>query len=165
MLRHSHVIFREHVFITWRWQYSVETCRSVAIYKLIVIVLLLIILQNNKKMHGTCIKIKMAVLIGIHQRDEKACSLKLQGLLFDHLDLQYEGTRSSETSVTVYPSKRRHIPEKWDLQTDYTRLPRTGLQPLLRVAENCVNLLRIKRIPDIFWDWYRFYTAQIHRCY
>jgi uncharacterized integral membrane protein len=40
----------------WRWHDSVETCRSVVIYKLIVTVLLLVILQNNTKMHGTRIK-------------------------------------------------------------------------------------------------------------
>ena len=56
-----------YTYVTWRGnEYelsedehdSVETCRSVIIYKLIVIVLLLVILQNNNKMHGTCIKIK-----------------------------------------------------------------------------------------------------------
>ena len=36
-----------------------HTCRSVVIYKLIVIVLLLVILQNNKKLHGTCIKVNL----------------------------------------------------------------------------------------------------------
>ena len=37
---------------------SVETCRSVIIYKFIVIVFLLVDLSNSKKMHGTYIKIK-----------------------------------------------------------------------------------------------------------
>jgi len=92
------------------------------------------------------------VLIGSYRRFGQACSLNLQGLFCDPLDPEYEGTRPSETSVTVYPSTRRHIPEKCNLRTDYTRLPRAGLQPLLHVAHICLNLLRIKRIPDRFWD-------------
>lgn len=90
------------------------------------------------------------MLIGSYRQLGEACSLKLQDLFFDRLDPEYEGMRPSETSVTVYPSTRRHIPEKCNLRIDYTRLTRTGLQPLLYVAHSCINLLRIKRIPDRF---------------
>ena len=47
----------------WRWHDSVETCKIVVIYKLIVIVLLLVDLQNSKKKHGKCIKIKHLCLV------------------------------------------------------------------------------------------------------
>ena len=95
-------------------------------------------------------KKKIAVLIGSYRQFGEACFLNLQNLFFDRLDPEYEGTRPSETPVTVYPSTRRHVPEKWNPRTDYTRLPSTGLQPLLYVAHSCANLLRIKRIPDRF---------------
>lgn len=90
------------------------------------------------------------MLIGSYRRFREVCSLSLQDLFSDRLDPEYEGMRPSETSVAVYRSTRRHIPEKCNLRTDYTRLPRTGLQPLLYVAHSCTNLLRIKRIPDRF---------------
>ena len=92
------------------------------------------------------------MLIGSYRRFGEACSLNLQDLFFDRLDPEYESMRPSDTPVTVYQSTRRHISEKCNLRTDYTRLPRTGLQPLLYVAHSYVNLPRIKRIPDRFWD-------------
>jgi hypothetical protein len=50
MFRHYRVIFREPAFITLpSYISSVETCRSLLIYKFIVIVLLLVDLQNSKK--------------------------------------------------------------------------------------------------------------------
>ena len=69
----------------------------------------------------------IAVLTGSYRRFGHACSLNLQDLFFDRLDPEYEGMRPSETSVTVYLSTRRHIAEKYNLRTDYTRLPRIGL--------------------------------------
>ena len=53
-LSRSYIFY--HYRIIFRELDSVETCRSVVIYKLIVIVLSLVISQNNKNMHGTCIK-------------------------------------------------------------------------------------------------------------
>ena len=57
---------------SWRWHDSVETCRSVIIYKLIVIVLLLVILQNkntNNKKHKNSLLFDWCKIINIDRSD------------------------------------------------------------------------------------------------
>ena len=54
------------IWYLWRWLDSVETCRSMVIYKLIVTVCLLAILQNNKKCMVHVLKWNKITYIGIY---------------------------------------------------------------------------------------------------